>query len=716
MSILLLEPPKEAIASYDKPLEVKTDEAWYNLGVVLINSGQFEEAIASFDKVLEIEPDLYQVWYNQGIALGELGRHAEAIANWDKALEIKPNLHEAWYNRGVALLYLGRYEEAIASYDKALEIQLDLYQAWNNRGVALDDLGSHNEAIASYNKALSFKPDYHYTWNNWGNALWKVGHYNEALTNYDKALEFKADFYYAWNNRGIVLGTLGRLDEALISFGTAIKIQPDFHGAWYNRGITLKNLGRLDETLISYEKALEIQPDFYQAWNNRGSLLFNLGRLEEALTNFNNVLKIKPDFYEAWYNRGNTLGKLRRLDEAIASYDKALEFNPGFYEAWKSRGMALLKLNRFEEALRSFDKATEFKPDDHFIWYMKASWYAFQGNVKQAIENLQQAINLNPDQYREKAKTDSKFDSLREDERFQALIQEKSDEEKDVSELRHNVSWEEFENILAAMSDNRSSRVAYDRGTLEIIMPTQTHEYYKEIISFLVQELADEMGKDCEPYGSTIWRRKAKEAGAEPDNSFYIQNESLIRGRLDINLDQDPPPDLVLEIDYTNKSLDRMPIYARLGVPEIWRYDENVLRVYQLESGEYNEIDGSLAFEGFPAQEIPSFIEQNISAGRKALRQRFRSWVRQYLTQTKQVKIDYPTDLVDAAEQTWEQFEQEAKWAMAVKLFEMKRISSGIAAQLVGMDRVTFLLNLHRYGAAMIDLEEEELLSDLENA
>jgi predicted HTH domain antitoxin len=159
-----------------------------------------------------------------------------------------------------------------------------------------------------------------------------------------------------------------------------------------------------------------------------------------------------------------------------------------------------------------------------------------------------------------------------------------------------------------------------------------------------------------------------------------------------------------------------MPIYARLGVPEIWRYDENVLRVYQLESGEYNEIDGSLAFEGFPAQEIPSFIEQNISAGRKALRQRFRGWVRQYLTQTKQVKIDYPTDLVDAAEQTWEQFEQEAKWAMAVKLFEMKRISSGKAAQLVGTDRVTFLLNLHRYGAAMIDLEEEELLSDLENA
>lgn len=197
-------------------------------------------------------------------------------------------------------------------------------------------------------------------------------------------------------------------------------------------------------------------------------------------------------------------------------------------------------------------------------------------------------------------------------------------------------------------------------------MPSQPHEYYKEIISFLVQELADEMGKDCEPYGSTTWRRKAKEAGAEPDNSFYIQNESLVRGRVDINLDQDPPPDLVLEIDYTSKSLDRMPIYARLGVPEIWRYDENVLRIYQLEAGEYKEIDASLAFEGFPAQEIPGFIEQNIKAGRRVLRQSFRAWVRQYIAESEEEDYLDLQDALDAEANPenqeripWEQVKQE---------------------------------------------------------
>lgn len=81
-----------------------------------------------------------------------------------------------------------------------------------------------------------------------------------------------------------------------------------------------------------------------------------------------------------------------------------------------------------------------------------------------------------------------------------------------------------------------------------------------------------------------------------------------------------------------------------------------------------------------------------------------------------QFTIDYPETLPDALQQTPAQFEQEAKMAMAVKLFEMKRLSSGMAAKLIGIDRVAFLLMLHRYGVAMIDLEEEELLSDLTNA
>jgi tetratricopeptide (TPR) repeat protein len=610
-----------------------------------------ENAISGWDKPLESKLDSLESSNERSVVPANLGGiDKDVVDSYHKDPEIQPDFPEVWwYNRGISLLYWGRYEEAIASFDKSLEFKPDDHEVWNIRGILLWTLGRLEEALTSFDRAIEFKPDFSEAWIYRGVALVAWGRLEEAIASYDKAIKIKPDFPEAWHNRGIALFYLERYQEAITSFNQTTQIKSDFPEAYHFRGAALSQLRRYEEALASYGEAIKIKPDFPEAWYDRGNALSDLRRYEEAITSYDKAIEFKPDYYQAWYNRGMALGNLGHLEEAITSYDKALEFRPDAYQPWNNQGNALKKLGRYEEALISFDKALEIKPDLQQAWYNKAACYALQGNVEQAIENLQQVINLNPDTYRELAKTDSDFDSIREDDRFQALIQEESEPEEGESKLLHNVSWKEFENILAAMSDNRSSRVAYDRGTLEIIMPTQTHEYYKEIISFLVQELADEMGKDCEPYGSTTWRRKAKEAGAEPDNSFYIQNESLVRGRVDIDLDQDPPPDLVLEIDYTSKSLDRMPIYARLGVPELWRYDNNTLSIYQLQAGKYNEADTSPTFGGFPARDIPSFIEQNISAGRRVLRQSFRAWVRQYLAETSQ-QSDWEDGEIDERE------------------------------------------------------------------
>ena len=123
---------------------------------------------------------------------------------------------------------------------------------------------------------------------------------------------------------------------------------------------------------------------------------------------------------------GNTLYKLGRYSEAIASYDQALEFKPDNDQAWYNRGVALGNLGRYSEAIASYDQALQIKPDDPNPFYNKACCYALQGNIDLAIKNLQQAINLNPDEYREMAKTDSDFDSIRSDRRFPALIKAQS--------------------------------------------------------------------------------------------------------------------------------------------------------------------------------------------------------------------------------------------------------------------------------------------------
>ena len=191
-----------------------------------------------------------------------------------------------------------------------------------------------------------------------------------------------------------------------------------------------------------------------------------------------------------------------------------------------------------------------------------------------------------------------------------------------------NISWQQFENLLKDLGDHRAARLAYDQGTLEIMTPLPEHEHYKEVISDIVKDMADLLDLDYESLGSTTWKRESRLAGVESDNCFYFQNEALIRGKLEFDLTQDPPPDLALEIDLTSKSLNRFPIYARLGVPEIWCYDTGELKIYQLQNGDYGETETSLVFPNLAVKEIPRLIEQNRAAGRRAIRKALRTWVR----------------------------------------------------------------------------------------
>jgi tetratricopeptide (TPR) repeat protein len=182
-----------------------------------------------------------------------------------------------------------------------------------------------------------------------------------------------------------------------------------------------------------HRNALKIQAlieEPYQSEEEKVDLLFEQARLfeisglnEEAIASYDRALKVKPDEHEAWYNRGVSLADIGRYNEAIASYDRALKVKPDYHEAWNNRGIALSYLGRYNEAIASFDKALQIMPDAPNAFYNKACAYALQSNLEAALENLSKAVALNPDKYLAMAKTDSDFDAIREDERFQALVQ-----------------------------------------------------------------------------------------------------------------------------------------------------------------------------------------------------------------------------------------------------------------------------------------------------
>ncbi len=397
-----LEKYEEAIASYDKAIELKSDHysTWNNRGWALANLEIYEDAIASYDKAIEIEPGNYSTWYARGVALSDLKKYEEALVSYDKAIEIKPDLYYVWNNRGLALANLRRYENALASYDKAIELKSDDYDTWNNQGTALISLEQYEQAVASYDKAIEIKPSDNNAWNNRGLSLNYLGQYENAIASLDQAIKLKPDDNNAWNNRGNVLNNLQEYEQALISCNKAIEIKPDDYNPWYNRGIALANLEKYEDAIASFEKAVEIKPDFDDAWNRRGIVLCdNLREYKKALSSFVRAIEIKPNFYDAWYNKGVVLANLEKNESAITCYEKAIELKPDYYNAWNNQGNVLNNLGRYEDALASFDKAIEIKPDLYYAWSNRGLALANLGRYEDAIASYDKAIKIQPEFY-----------------------------------------------------------------------------------------------------------------------------------------------------------------------------------------------------------------------------------------------------------------------------------------------------------------------------
>src|SRR5437899_2960095 len=151
------------------------------------------------------------------------------------------------------------------------------------------------------------------------------------------------------------------------------------------------------------------------------------------------------------------------------------------------------------------------------------------------------------------------------------------------------VSWETYEGLLAGQEDSSAPRFTYDRGTLEIMSPLPEHEEVNRALASLVENVAVEWRMSFRNLGSTTFKREDLGRGFEPDSCFYLQNAERMRGKARIDLTVDSPPDLVIEIDVTHSSLDKLPIYAALGVPEVWRSDGSGLAILVLEEGVYRE-------------------------------------------------------------------------------------------------------------------------------
>lgn len=200
-------------------------------------------------------------------------------------------------------------------------------------------------------------------------------------------------------------------------------------------------------------------------------------------------------------------------------------------------------------------------------------------------------------------------------------------EQQPIGEQRAvlHVSWEGYLQILDALPQSRGSRLTYDDGVLEITVPLEAHEFCGRLIERFILTLVELTGQQIKTMGSTTMNYPHLRKGAEPDNAYYLKNQPLVKGR-EVDFSQDPPPDLVVEVDITHTDIAKNKFYASLGVPEFWRFNGKVWRIYQLQEGAYREVEISPTFPQVPKERLYIFLEQAKEDEIEAVRS-LRTWL-----------------------------------------------------------------------------------------
>ena len=194
--------------------------------------------------------------------------------------------------------------------------------------------------------------------------------------------------------------------------------------------------------------------------------------------------------------------------------------------------------------------------------------------------------------------------------------------------VMNHVSWAYYEQTLHEIGDQRL-RVTFLDGAIEIMSPLPEHEAAKVAVCGLIDCLTEQVGQPRKSFGSSTFRREEKGAGTEPDACYYFSNIDLVKGMKRYDSSIHPAPDLVIEIDLFSSSIPRELIYARLGVPEIWRYTTSGILVRSLgENLSYIDSPTSRYFSFLPIDGFFGFVGRMIDEEELSVLSNFREWVK----------------------------------------------------------------------------------------
>ncbi len=460
-------------------------ELFTRTGHGLFETGEPDRAVECFDKATQLHPQNLDAWMSRGIVhLKTGGMLNYAVMCFDEVLKQESDNEEALENKMESLFASKKEDDAIEILRKLAEIAPDneTYKArldeispttlesitdslkknprdpalWRLRADMLESEGRTAEAIESLLRLayLEKKPD----------AYDKVLELNpNNRTAQDKLLEYRPDDISLLERKAAYLEEEGMSEEAMETYQKLAELDPANEmyrskigvakpdelesieeilagdpkntEALFKKARLLDEKGEAEGAMAAFRKLVELAPDNLEylegllkfkpddigLLNTKGDLLFDREDYEKALEAFTKVTELTPQDADALHNKGAVLFKLERYEDAVATFDQLIAIDAGDITAYLTKGAAYYKVGKFDESIDALNNVVKRTPDDAAAWFYKSCAEAQRGNDKLVLPFLTRAADIE-EEFRERAKTDPAFDSVRDSPEFLAII------------------------------------------------------------------------------------------------------------------------------------------------------------------------------------------------------------------------------------------------------------------------------------------------------
>ena len=303
-------------------------QAWYFLGSIKGQLGQFNDAIKALHKALRIEPSSTEALSILGLAFFSAGRHEEAITTYKKLLTFEPNNTDALGNLGAAYLVLEQYQQAIPLLQESLKLESSAV-THANLGKAFHHIRSHDDAQKHLNAALDMEPSSLDALMILGEVSHEQGYYKEALKYYEDAIQYHPNTAEAWNNKALILYDLGKYKSALLALQHATQLRKNYLSAIINIGVCQIAMNDFNVAEKTFKQCIQISPASDEAHFHLGIIQKKLGNSQLALKSQTTALNINPKNYKAHIELGKIYQKMSYHKKSISQFRKAHTLSQG---------------------------------------------------------------------------------------------------------------------------------------------------------------------------------------------------------------------------------------------------------------------------------------------------------------------------------------------------------------------------------------------------